>query len=77
MYSNSYIQLEVYFLERFLYIFGLIIFVFCLIFLVMNFIGEYDGLVLFGALFGMLNASIAMGVSEILSELKSKKACNK
>lgn len=39
----------------------------------MNFIGEYDGMILFGTLLGMLNASIAIGVSEILRELKSKK----
>ncbi|ESU34082.1 hypothetical protein G3A_02970 [Bacillus sp. 17376] len=60
-------------MDRFLFIFGLIIFAFCLIFFVMNFVGEYDGMILFGTLFGMLNASIALGVSEILRELKSKK----
>ncbi|WP_100407587.1 hypothetical protein [Bacillus solitudinis] len=60
-------------MDRFLFIFGLIIFAFCLIFFVMNFIGEYDAMILFGTLFGMLNASIAMGVSDILRELKSKK----
>ncbi|WP_100404270.1 hypothetical protein [Bacillus solitudinis] len=60
-------------MDRFLFIFGLIFFAFCLIFFVMNFIGEYDGLMLIGTLFGMLNASIAMGISEVLGVLKSKK----
>ncbi len=39
----------------------------------MNFIGEYDGLMLIGTLFGMLNVSIAMGIFEVLGVLKSKK----
>ncbi|WP_138420861.1 hypothetical protein [Aquibacillus sediminis] len=60
-------------MDKFLFIFGIIVFVFCLIFFVMNFLGEYDGMILLGTVFGMLNASIAMGVSEILRALKSKK----
>jgi hypothetical protein len=60
------------FLDRFLFISGLLIFAFCLIFFVMNFVGEYDGMTLIWTLFGMLNASIAMGVSEILSVVKGK-----
>jgi hypothetical protein len=39
----------------------------------MNFIGEYDEMILLWTLFGMLNASIAMGVSEILRIVKGKK----
>lgn len=65
--------MEVCFLNRFLFVFGLIFFAFCLIFFVMNFIGDYDGMTLIWTLFGMLNASIAMGISEILSIVKGKK----
>ncbi|QOR64951.1 hypothetical protein IM538_13980 [Cytobacillus suaedae] len=58
-------------MDRFLFVFGLIIFAFCLLFFVMNFfVGEYDGMALIWSLFGMLNASIAMGVAEILSLVK-------
>jgi hypothetical protein len=39
----------------------------------MNFVGEYDGMILFGTLFEMLDASIAMGVSEIIKRIESKK----
>lgn len=60
-------------MDRFLFIFGLIILAFCLVFFVMNFVGEYDGMTLIWTLFGMLNASIAMGVSEIISMVKDKK----
>ncbi|RHW43337.1 hypothetical protein D1B31_01320 [Neobacillus notoginsengisoli] len=60
-------------MNRFLFVFGLIFFVFCLIFFVMNFIGEYEGMALIWTLFGMLNACIAIGVSEILSVVKGKK----
>jgi hypothetical protein len=38
----------------------------------MNFISEYDDMILLWTLFGMLNASIAMGVSEILSVMKGR-----
>ena len=60
-------------MDRFLFIFGIVVFAFCLIFLIMNFIGEYDGQTLIVAIFGMLNASIAIGVSEILSKIKNTK----
>ncbi|MBD8069118.1 hypothetical protein [Bacillus sp. PS06] len=60
-------------MDRLLFVFGLLMFIFCLIFFVMNFIGEYDGMTLIWTLFGMLNAGIAIGVSEILSTLKYKK----
>ncbi|MED4015588.1 hypothetical protein [Sutcliffiella cohnii] len=60
-------------MERLLFIFGLLVFAICLIFFVMNFIGEYDGMVLLWTFFGMLNASIAIGVSEILTLMKSNK----
>ncbi|MBU9721379.1 MULTISPECIES: hypothetical protein [Bacillaceae] len=59
-------------MERFLFIFGLIVFAFCFIFFVMNFVTEYEGLTLLWTVFGMLNACIAMGISEILSVVKGK-----
>ncbi|WP_042147166.1 hypothetical protein [Paucisalibacillus sp. EB02] len=60
-------------MDRFLFVFGLLIFVICLIFFVKNFIGDYDEMVLMWTLLGMLNASIAMGVSEIIGVMKGKK----
>jgi hypothetical protein len=38
-----------------------------------NFIGEYDGIAMIISVFAMLNASIAIGVSEILTRTKSLK----
>lgn len=65
-------------MDRFLFVFGLILFAICLIFFVMNFIGDYDGMMLIGTLFGMLNASIAIGVSQILTIKKVNRSfCNK
>ncbi|WP_010095575.1 hypothetical protein [Ornithinibacillus scapharcae] len=54
---------------RFLLIFGIIIFAGSLIFFVMNLIGENDSMLMIGSIFGMLNASIAIGVSEILAKI--------
>ena len=61
-------------MDRFLFIFGIVVFAISLIFLIMNFIGEYDGLTLIVSIFGMLNASVAMGVSEIISTVKDLKS---
>lgn len=61
-------------MDRFLFIFGIVVFAISLIFLIMNFIGEYDGLTLIVSIFGMLNASVAMGVSEIISTVKNVKS---
>lgn len=58
-------------MDRVLFVFGILIFFFSLMFFVMNFIGEYDGIVLIVSLFGMLNAGIAIGVSELLSRIKN------
>ncbi|WP_272480022.1 hypothetical protein [Aquibacillus koreensis] len=57
-------------LDRFIFIFGILVFAACLIMFVMNLVGEYDGIVLLISIFGMLNASIAIGVSEILGRVK-------
>ncbi len=61
-------------MDRFLFIFGIVVFAISLIFLIMNFIGEYNGLTLIVSIFGMLNASVAMGVSEIISTVKNLKS---
>lgn len=61
-------------MDKFLFIFGIVVFAICLIFLIMNFIGEYDGQTLIVSIFGMLNASVAMGVSEIISTVKNVKS---
>lgn len=58
-------------MDRFLLAFGLLVFVTSLIFMVMNFIGEYDGQGFIVSVFGMLNASIAICVSEILRKVIS------
>lgn len=60
-------------MDRLLFAFGLIVFAGCSLFFIMNFFTEYDGNAFVFTLFGMLNASIAMGVAEILSRLKSQK----
>ena len=59
-------------MDRFLLIFGLVVVAISIFTLVMNFIGEYEGITFIVSLFGMLNASIAIGVSEILSHVKKK-----
>ena len=61
-------------MDRFLFIFGIVVFAISLIFLIMNFIGEYDGQTLIVSIFEMLNASVAMGVSEIISTVKNVKS---
>ncbi|MDX1805866.1 MAG: hypothetical protein R3267_02415 [Paenisporosarcina sp.] len=60
-------------MDRVLFVFGILVFFFSFIFFVMNFIGEYDGITMIIAIFAMLNASIAIGVSEILSRTKNLK----
>lgn len=60
-------------MDRFLFIIGIVVFAISLFIIVMNFIGDYNGEVLIGSVFGMLNASIAIGVSEILSKMKTIK----
>ena len=59
---------------RFLLIFVIVVFAISLIFLLMNFIGEYNGLTLIVSIFGMLNASVAIGVSEVISTVKNLKS---
>jgi hypothetical protein len=46
-------------MDRFLLAFGLIVFGISFIFMVMNFVGEYNGEGFIVSIFGMLNASIA------------------
>lgn len=58
-------------MDRVLFVFGILIFFFSLMFFVMNFIGSYDGIVMIISLFGMLNAGIAIGVSELLNRTKN------
>lgn len=58
-------------MDRFLLAFGLIVFVISFIFLVMNFVGEYDGQTFIVSVLGMLNASIAICVSEILNKVNN------
>jgi hypothetical protein len=58
-------------MERFIFIFGILVFFFSFIFFVMNFVGDYDGVAMVISVFAMLNASIAIGVSEILTRLKN------
>ncbi len=59
-------------MDRFLLILGFVVFASSLVTLVMNFIGEYEGTTLIASVLGILNASIAIGVSEILSHVKKK-----
>ncbi|GEM04043.1 hypothetical protein HMI01_10310 [Halolactibacillus miurensis] len=59
-------------MDRFLFVFGLVVFLICVIFFVMNVFTQYYGLSFILSVFGMLNASIAIGVSEILRALQLK-----
>ena len=61
-------------MDRFLLIFGIVVFAISLIFFIMNFIGEYKELALIVSILGMLNASVAIGVSVIISTLKTLKS---
>lgn len=58
-------------MDRFLLAFGLIVFVISFIFLVMSFVGEYDGQTFIVSVLVMLNSSIAICVSEILNKVNS------
>ena len=58
-------------MDRILFVFGILVLFFSFIFLVMNSFGEYDGTAMIITIFAMLNASIAMGVSELLSRTKN------
>lgn len=58
-------------MDRFLLAFGLIVFVISFIFMVMNFVGEYGGQGFIVSILVMLNASIAICVSEILNKVNA------
>ncbi|WP_456274590.1 hypothetical protein [Bacillus sp. AK031] len=58
----------------FLYGFGLIVFIGSFAFCVMSFVGDSGGgMVFVGSVFGMLNAAIAMAVSDILVKVSQTK----
>ena len=63
-----------YVTDRFLFIFGIVVFAISLIFLITNFIGEYNGLTLIVSILGMLTASVAIGGSKVISTLKNLKS---
>ncbi|QOY34689.1 hypothetical protein AWH56_018445 [Anaerobacillus isosaccharinicus] len=60
-------------MDRFLFVFGILVFFFAFIFFVMSFFAEHDGVAMVISIFAMLNASIAIGVSEILARTKNLK----
>ncbi len=60
-------------MERLLFVFGIIVFFFSFIFFIMNFFTDYDSTAMIGSVLIMLNASIAMCVSEILTRIKNIK----
>ena len=60
-------------MDRFLFLFGIVVFFFSFIFFILNFFTEYDGTAMIFTVLAMLNASIAIGVSEILSRTKNLK----
>lgn len=59
-------------MDRFLFIFGLIVFFFSFVFLIFNFIGDFDSMVMVISILVMLNASIAIGISELLLRTNGK-----
>jgi uncharacterized membrane protein YhhN len=60
-------------MDRFLFVFGVIVFFFSFVFFVMNFFTNYEDTTMIGSVLIMLNASIAMCVSEILTRIKNIK----
>ncbi|MGD6780983.1 hypothetical protein ACQCT3_15875 [Sutcliffiella horikoshii] len=58
-------------MDRFLYVFGILVFFFSFVFFVMNFFADYDSTAMVGSVLVMLNGSIAMGVAEILTRIKT------
>lgn len=60
-------------MERFLFVFGMIVFFFSFIFFIMNFFTDYDSKAMIGSVLIMLNAGIAMCVSDILTRIKNIK----
>lgn len=58
-------------MDKFLFIFGLLVFIYCSLFFVTDIISGYKGISLY--LIGMLNAAIAMAVSQVLSKIKDLK----
>ncbi|MCG1021235.1 hypothetical protein [Sutcliffiella horikoshii] len=58
-------------MDRFLFIFGIIVFFLSFIFFVMNFFSDFESTIMVGSVLIMLNASIAIGVSEILTRTKN------
>ena len=59
-------------MDRFLLIFGIIVFFFSFVFLIFNFVGDYDSMIMVISVLVMLNASIAIGISELLSRTKGR-----
>jgi hypothetical protein len=60
---------------KFLLIFGIVVFLCCLyIFVVSFFVNHTDPYLFYMSIFGMLNASIAIAVSEILENVKTSKS---
>ncbi|PKH12103.1 hypothetical protein CXF70_00955 [Planomicrobium sp. MB-3u-38] len=57
-------------MANFLYIFVIALFAVCFFFFLMNFVGEYSQCTLIFSVFGMLNASIAIGVAEVLNKTR-------
>ena len=55
---------------RFLFVFGLLVFVFSFIAFVMNFLFGFDGNIFLITTLAMLNGAIAMGVADVLDEVK-------
>ena len=53
-------------MEGFLFLFGGLVFLFSAIFFIMNIFGAYDEMTLIVSLFALLNASIAIGISQLL-----------
>ncbi len=60
-------------MDRFLFVFGMIVFFFSFIFFIMNFFSDYDSTTMIGSVLIMFNASIAMCVSEISTRIKDIK----
>jgi hypothetical protein len=71
----SFVETDGVVMSKFLSIFGVVVFLYCLyLFVTFFFSNDREAAIFYGSIFGMLNASIAIAVSEILNKVKTTKS---
>lgn len=75
MEDRIYIETDGVVMNKFLLIFGIVVFLYCLyLFAVSIYATNSDPYIFYISIFGMLNASIAIAVSEILDKVNTSKS---